>query len=185
MKLLYCLVLFAILVASCSSEPSENAIQTAVAATVAAQPTSTPIPTNTPLPTNTPILTTTPTLVPPPTNTLAPEPSCSEEWHLVDIVPASGKGVFVTSTCSDTVPHNLIGINLIIPTGTPDTMVDDGFQYVRIVASMWGWDLDDIDTIFQLKAKECTAEFVTSGEIIGFCMVVGQESKIYSWTNLK
>jgi PBP1b-binding outer membrane lipoprotein LpoB len=52
MKSLYCLVLFTILVASCSSAPSGNAIQTAIAQTQAVQPTTAlpPSPTDTSIP---------------------------------------------------------------------------------------------------------------------------------------
>jgi len=166
-----------VLLASCSSTPSVDTVATSVAGTVSAQPTSTPIPTNTP------VFTTVPSLAPSITNTRTTEINCSEDYHLVDVIPGSGKGILVTCNCSG--PRNLIGINLIIPTETPDTMVDDGFRYVQSVASLWGWDLDDIDTIFRLKTKECTTEFVTSGEISGFCMVVGQESTVYSWINIK
>jgi hypothetical protein len=48
MKSVYCLVLIAVLHASCTSPPSGNAVQTAIAQTQIAQPTSTPPPTLTP-----------------------------------------------------------------------------------------------------------------------------------------
>ena len=54
MKPIYILVLIALLLLSCSSAPSGNSIQTAIAQTQAAQATSTWIPTNTPYSTYTP-----------------------------------------------------------------------------------------------------------------------------------
>ena len=55
MKTAYCLVTIAFLLASCSSSPSGDAIQTAIVQTQTAQPTSTIVPTDTPEPTNTPV----------------------------------------------------------------------------------------------------------------------------------
>jgi hypothetical protein len=55
MKPAYCLVLIVVTLASCSSAPSKNTVQTAIAQTQTAQPTSTSIPTTTVLPTSTTI----------------------------------------------------------------------------------------------------------------------------------
>jgi PBP1b-binding outer membrane lipoprotein LpoB len=51
MKSLYCLVHLAILLVSCSSAPSVNAVQTAIAQTQITQHTSTTMPTAIPTPT--------------------------------------------------------------------------------------------------------------------------------------
>lgn len=102
MKSLYCLILFPVLLASCSSGPSADIVATSVAGTVAAQqpvqeeqassptvyqltdtpaqtntpyPSRTPEPSNTPRPTSTPkpTSTPTPTIIPPPvTPTVTP-----------------------------------------------------------------------------------------------------------------
>jgi hypothetical protein len=55
MKSLYCLVVFAVLLGSCSTVPSGNVVQTAIAQTQIAQPILTPIPSPTEIPTPTPI----------------------------------------------------------------------------------------------------------------------------------
>jgi hypothetical protein len=73
MKSVYYLVVLAILLASCSTAPPEGAINTAVAQTIAAQPTSTTPPdTDTPEPTVTNTLLPTETSTPKPTNTKVP-----------------------------------------------------------------------------------------------------------------
>jgi hypothetical protein len=175
MKSAYYIILVTVLLASCSTAPLENSINTAIAQTQAAQPTSTPIPTNTPFPT------TTPTHVPTPTVTLAPATSCSPDFHLVDIVSASGKGVFVTVNCAESDPNNFLDIQVILPSGTTRSMVEDTLQYIHKVAKVYGLDVNDIDEVYLLATSDCTGNFVTSREVSGFCIAVGKESTIIAF----
>ena len=74
-----CLLLMFILLSACSSHPSQGALETAIANTMAARPTETPITptltaTATLTPTPTPTATATPTLTPTPTQTFTPTP---------------------------------------------------------------------------------------------------------------
>ena len=171
--------------AACSSAPSANTVQTAIAETQAAQPSSTPIPTNTPSPTNTPLPTPTATQVPSPSQTLAPATSCTPVYlYLIDIEPTSGKGVFVTVDCSESNPDNLQDIILILPVGTPNSMIDEAMDYIFLSAVLGGWDIDDVATIYNLVSKDCAKELITSNELSGICIPVGQESTITSFLEI-
>jgi hypothetical protein len=185
MKSAYYLILVAVLLASCSTAPSVNTVQTAIAETQAAQPTPTPIPTNTPYPTYTPFPTVTPTQPPSSTVTTTPATSCSPQpLHLIDIVPSSGKGVFETVDCSKSDPDKIQDIMVTIPTGTPNTMINEAMLYVYVDAMNGGWDRDDVYNVIQLMTSDCTGKIVKSGTVSGFCIAVGQESKIYTFLEI-
>jgi hypothetical protein len=185
MKSIYSLLFFAALLASCSSAPSGDAIQTAIAQTQLAQPTSTPIPTNTPYPTYTPFPTVSPTKVPIPTVTLAPATSCTEEnFKLIDIDPASGLGVFVNISCSEKDPSSLFSVMVIVPVGAPSYMVDDAMIYLYGVVSQGGWDVDDFMAVYHLETRGCSVELATSGKINGFCIASGKTTTITSYVTI-
>jgi prolyl-tRNA editing enzyme YbaK/EbsC (Cys-tRNA(Pro) deacylase) len=57
-------------------------------------------------------------------------------------------------------------------------MVDEALQYVHQVAVKGGWDVNDVDVIFQLETSDCAKTLVTSREVSGFCIAVGQESSV-------
>lgn len=79
------LSLVVLIFTSCSAQPSDSQIQTAIAQTQVMQVTATPLATNTSVPSNTPTMTDTPTAVP--TDTPTPEPSPTPDLRVIDIDP--------------------------------------------------------------------------------------------------
>lgn len=181
------LIIFVIslIISGCSQAPSESTINTATAQTKAAQPTSTPTntpsPTNTPYPTDTPFPTETQTLLLTHTVSLVQETSCNPDVHLVDIVPANGKGVFVLVKCFESNPNRIQSLMIIVPEGTPSTMIDEAMLYVYLVTMKGGWDVNDVDVVFQHETSDCNENLVTSRDVSGICMPVENGDKILSF----
>jgi hypothetical protein len=127
MKSVYFLVLIAVLLASCSSAPSGNAVQTAIAQTIAAYsptPTNTLVPTLPPSPTDTPNPTRTsiPTLTPLPAPTQTETPSQVTQLDKIAknyVVSQDSGGVLVE------VVRFLIGEKSSIPQDFSDYPFDD------------------------------------------------------------
>lgn len=182
--LIIAIISLALLLSSCSSPPSENTIQTAIAETQLAQPTLAPSSTFTPDPTNTP----------PPTSTITPEPSptvtaiqkfiCKPDFHLVDIVQ-SGLGVIIEVKCSETNPEELFDISILLPAGTTKTMEDDVKQYMHQALGPYDWNLNDLDNIFQQLIDDCNVKVIILGEITGLCVMSETQTKVIAFAVIK
>jgi hypothetical protein len=179
-KTITILILVGLLITGCSKTPSDSSISTAIAQTQSSYtptPTKTPVPTNTPIPTSTLIPTNTPVPTSTPTVTMALATSCTpEHLTLIDIDPGTGHGVFVNVVCSDLDPDSISYIMVIVPIGTPSSMIDEALQYVSQIAINGGWNTNDVITVYEIATSDCPSGQVTSGNIMAICTVGGDST---------
>ena len=179
------LVLFLVLLASCTTAPSENAIQTAIAQTQIARPTHTPFQTRTPFPTKTP--------KPPLVATLSSgfeaasgesvdidknfqEIPCELEppvrftsKHCFDLltIRIPHTGVFAEGTLfykGDVISQIAVGY----PEDASHNIIDNCTKFVIKFATDAGWDFDDLSNAMTKVLDENEKEWVTYNTISAY-----------------